>query len=203
MGLFNNIAKIVKQVENSIEKNAESAENVSSYEISENPENIEDIVPAPSSRIVEDFAYGDDDSEYLISFKVNDAFKEAKSHAGEVEMLYTYAPEDEYGSEGTYPYLAIQCDDEVYNPVEEFKENGTFTGALEITPLSGKFYFKAKMEYYGYIMYFYGLDRCGGFYENNGLCMVYPKAYLGTENEKKLMKILDEAADSYDEEIKS
>lgn len=201
MGLFDNIAKIVKQVENSIERNAESAGNISPDVISENPGSIEEIIPAPSSRTVEDLAYGDD-REYRISFRVNDAFKEAKSHAGEVEMLYTYAPEDEYGREGTFPYMAIQFDDDVYNPVEEFKETGTFTGALEITPLSGRFYFKAKMEYYEYIMYFYGMDRCDGFWENNGLCMVYPKAYSGTENEKKLMDILDEAADSY-EEIKS
>lgn len=202
MGLFDNIAKIVKQVENSIERNAESAGNISLDVISENQGSIEEIIPAPSSRTVEDLAYGDD-REYRISFRVNDAFKEAKSHAGEVEMLYTYAPEDEYGREGTFPYMAIQFDDDVYNPVEEFKETGTFTGALEITPLSGRFYFKAKMEYYEYIMYFYGMDRCDGFWENNGLCMVYPKAYSGTENEKKLMDILDEAADSYNEEIKS
>lgn len=202
MGLFDNIAKIVKQVENSIERNAESAGNISLDVISENQGSIEEIIPAPSSRTVEDLAYGDD-REYRISFRVNDAFKEAKSHAGEVEMLYTYAPEDEYGREGTFPYMAIQFDDDVYNPVEEFKETGTFTGALEITPLSGRFYFKAKMEYYEYIMYFYGMDRCDGFWKNNGLCMVYPKAYSGTENEKKLMDILDEAADSYNEEIKS
>ncbi len=136
------------------------------------------IVPAPDSHIVEDVIYGDETENgdyipYRISFKVNDAFKEAKSHAGEVEMLNTYAPESEYGEEGSYPYLAIQLDDTVYMAVEEFKEKGTFTGAMEITPLSGKFYFKAKVEYYGYIMYFYGLDRCEGSWENNGLCMVW------------------------------
>ena len=130
---------------------------------------------------------------------MNDSFKETNSHAGEVEMLHTYAPESEYGEEGTYPYLSIQLDDSVYMAVEEFKESGTFTGAMELTPLSGKFYFKAKMEYYGYIMYFYGLDRCDDVWENNGLCMVYPKTYVGTENEKKLMQILDEAAESYSE----
>lgn len=51
-------------------------------------------------------------------------------------------------------------------------------------------------------MYFYGLDRCDGFWENNGLCMVYPKRYVGTENEKKLMRVLDEVAESYREERK-
>ncbi len=159
------------------------------------------IVLASSSHTVEDVFYGDGDSTYRVSFKVNDAFKEANSHAGEVEMLNTYAPEDEYGQEGTYPYLAIQIDDDVYSAVEEFKANGTVTGALDMTKLSGKFYFKAKIKYYDYIMYFYGMDRCDGYWENSGLCMVYPKEYAGTENEMKLMKVLDEAAESYCEEM--
>lgn len=161
-----------------------------------------DIVLDLSSHTVEDEIFGDNDSSYLISFKVNDAFKGAKSHAGEVEMLSAYAPADEYGKEGTFPYLAIQFDNEVYNAVEEFKENGTFTGAIEITTLSGKFYFRAKMQYYEHMMYFYAMDRCDGFWENNGLCIVYPKVYAGTENEMKLMKVLDEAANSYREERK-
>lgn len=171
--------------------------------------NTEDeIVLAPTSHTVEDEIYGDetDSGDYIVyhvSFQVNDSFRETKSHAGEVEMLHTYAPGSEYGEEGSYPYLAIQVDDSVYMAVEEFKEKGTITGALEMTPLSGKFYFKAKIEYYGDMMYFYGLDRCDGYWENSGLCMVYPKTYVGTENESKLMQILDEAAESYREEQSS
>lgn len=158
-----------------------------------------DIILASSFHIAEDEIYEEEDRVYRISFKVNDAFKEAKSHS-DVEMLHTYAPADEYGKEGDFPYLAIQFDDEIYSAVEEFKETGTFLGAMELTPLSGEFYFKAKMEYYGDIMYFYGLDRCNGLWENNGLCMVYQKTYMGTEHERKLMQVLDEAAGSYQEE---
>lgn len=161
-----------------------------------------DIILSSSFHIAENEISGEDDGKYRISFRVNDAFKEVKSHAFEVEMLHTYAPADEYGREGGLPYLAMLMDDKVYYAVEEFKETGTFSGAMELTPLSGRFYFKAKMEYYGDIMYFYGLDRCDGFWENNGLCMVYQKAYLGTEQEKKLMQVLDEAAGSYQEERK-
>lgn len=190
MGLFNKITKTAGGAESN----------------AGNPE--EYIVLAASSHMVEDEVYGDETEEgdyivYRISFQINDSFKEAKSHAGEVEMLNTYAPGSEYGEEGSFPYLAIQIDDPVYTAVEEFKEKGTFTGAMEITPLSGKFYFKAKVDYYGYIMYFYGMDRCDGYWENNGLCMVYPKTYAGTESELKLMQVLDEAAESYREEKKS
>ena len=197
MGLLNKIAKIIKMADKA---SFQVTEAVSIDEAPENTKMVEDIVLAASSRTVEDEGYGEDDSRYLISFKLDDAFKEAKFHDAEVGMLYTYAPNDEYGTEGEFPCLAILFDDKVYCAVEEFKEKGTFTDAMEITTLSGKFYFKAKMEYFEYIMYFYGLDRCGGFWENNGFCMVYPKAYVGTENEKKLIRVLDEAAESYSEE---
>ena len=72
---------------------------------------------------------------------------------------------------------------------------------MELTPLEGKFFFKVKMNYYNSIVYFYGLDRCDGFWKNNGLCMVYPKEYLNTESEAKLWRILDEAAQTYNEQL--
>ena len=149
---------------------------------------------------VTDTDSGADDAEYRISFSVDCAFREAKSHAAEVMMLCTYAPDAEYGTEGGSPYLAVQCDDAVYEAVGSYKETGSFDGASELTPLSGQFLFKATMEYFGEMMYFYALDRCGGFWENNALCMVYPKKYAGTENEQRLMQVLDAAAASYREE---
>lgn len=197
MGLFDKITKMIKLADK-IDNSTVNIEEVAMDKPSEHMEIAEDIVLAPSSHTVEDEVYGDDDSKYLISFKVNDAFKEAKSHAAEVEMLNTYVcHENEYGEEGRLPYLAIQLDDDIYTAVEEFKENGTFAGAIEITTLSGRFHFKAKMEYYENMMYFYAMDRCDGFWENNGLCIVYPKIYAGTENEIRLMNVLDEAAESY------
>lgn len=199
MGILDIISKIMKMGDKT---SSQVAETVAIDEVPQNTQIEEDIVLAASSHTVEDEGYGEEDSCYLMSFEVNDVFKEAKCHAGEAEMLHTYAPEQEYGEEGKLPCLAIVFDDKVYCAVEEFKEKGTFTDAIELITLSGKFYFKAKMEYFGDIMYFYGLDRCNGFWENNGLCMVYPKRFVGTENEKKLMRVLDEAAESYREERK-
>lgn len=204
MGLFDKIAKIVDLAEK-VQSYVEETENGKAVGTAENAKaaqkaQVEDIILAASSHTVEDEAYGDGDSRYRVTFQLNDAFKQAKSHAGEVEMLNTYAPEAEYGSEGALPCVAIMSDDSVYCAVEEFKEKGTIEGGTEVTVLSGKFYFKAKKEYYGDMMYFYGLDRCDGYWENQGLCIVYPKAYVGTENERKMMKVLDEAADSYREE---
>lgn len=161
---------------------------------------LTEIVLAPSSHLIEEVYWDDNNIEHHISFQVNDSFQEAKSHAGEVMMLSTYAPGKSMGAEGTSPYLAILCDDFVYDAVEEYKETGTFTGAPEdMTALDGAFYFKARIRYYEgreeSMMYFYGLrwDYLG----NTGLCMVYPKAYRDTESEKKLMHVLDEAARSF------
>lgn len=155
---------------------------------------------ADSSHLVTTTEYGDGDDEYKVSFMVNDSFKKLDSGAGEVVMLNVYSPTDDDVEDVTYPYIAIEMGDQIYSAVAEFKEKGTFTGAMDLTPLSDKFYFKAKMEYNGYMMYFYGLDRCEGFWENNGLCLVYQKQYVGTEDEKTLMKLLDDVAASYKEE---
>lgn len=212
MGFFDKIGdiikvadKVVNNVDNIMEIKgkiapSDNSGNVSNAGASMNLTGGNNIAIAATSRTVQEYAYGDDNT-YEVSFKINDSFKSAESHSGEVEMLYTYAPNAEYGEEGTYPYVAVQLDDDVYNAVAQFKENGSFTGAMDLTPLNGKFYFKAKMNYFNYIMYFYGMDRCDGSWKNNGLCMVYPKAYAGTETERKLMSVLDEVANSYSEII--
>ena len=161
----------------------------------------EEIIIKNASHTVTEEETGSNESLYRLSYRVNDAFREGKSHAAEVMMLCTYAPDEEYGSEDGMPYIAVQCDDPVYCAAEQYKETGSFEGALDIVPLSGRFLFMARMRYYEYMMYFYAFDRCGGYWENNGLCLVYPEEYAGTENEKKLMSILDEAAESYREEL--
>lgn len=136
--------------------------------------------------------------EYIgYAYDVDKAFKPAKSHAGEVELLCTYAPDEEYGNEGNRPYIAVQEDDDVFCAIDEFKENGKIDNVMELTPLTEQFLFKAKMEYYGDIMYFYAFIQETGFWLQAGLCLVYPKEYSGTEDEKTLMKVLDTAAESF------
>lgn len=131
-------------------------------------------------------------------YVINKAFKPVKSHAAEVELLCTYAPDDEYGEEGRVPYVAVQTDDMVYCAVEEYKERKTFDGALSIEPLEGKFMFRAKKEYYGDVMYFYGFElEREEYWDKAGLCLVYAKEYIGTAEEEKLIQLLDEAAESF------
>lgn len=210
MGFGDMLSKIFKTVENSaqvgksIEKLFEQTNNKSNNSNNQPTANktaVPSIICSDSSRVVEDTFYGDEDKKYSVSFTLNDSFKEAQSHAGEVEMLYTYAPNSEYGDEGASTYIAFLMDECIYQAVDEFKKSGKITKALEITPLNGKFFFKAKMNYYNSIVYFYGLDRCDGFWNNNGLCLVYPKEYLNTENEAKLQRVLDEVAQTYNEQL--
>lgn len=196
MGLLDKITKRLRP-------NGPADRRTEETEKSKGPSTAGELVLAPSSHLSEEIFYGDDDREYRTTFRVNDAFKPAKSHAGEVDMLHTYAPFCEYGEEGAYPCLAILSDDVVYTAVEEFKETGLIKGALECTALTGTFYFKARVPYYDNLMYFYGLDCCEGFFENQGLCLVYPKELAGTEAEQKLTAVLDEAAESYREERKA
>ena len=48
------------------------------------------------------------------------------------------------------------------------------------------------------MMDFYGFElEDKEYWDKAGLCLVYPKEYLGTENERKLMNVLDEAAKSF------
>lgn len=131
------------------------------------------------------------------SYEVDFSFKHTKSHACEVELLCTYAPDSEYGNEADYPYIAIQEDDDVYCAVDEYRESGSCENAVEFVPLSGKFLFKAKINYYSYMMYFYGFERKDEDCSPAGLCLVYHKDIVGTESEKMLMKVLDEAAESF------
>lgn len=191
MGLFNRLFQNAKPVG--------QANDITADDASPAPPPAQ-IVPAPSSHIIEDVYWDDDNIEHCISFQVNDAFQEAESHAGEVMLLSTYAPGRDWGEEGTYPYMAVMTDDIIYTAINEYRETGTFSGALEgITPLEGDFYFKASVWHNEgtdrFIMYFYGLrwDYLG----ENGLCLVYPCAYKDTENEKKLIRILDDAAASF------
>ncbi len=133
-------------------------------------------------------------------YRINDAFKPAKSHS-EAELLSTYAPYEEYGKEGSVPYIAVQEDDAVFCAIDEFKENRTFEGAIEIVPLSEKYLFKAKREYFGDIMYFYAFICEKGFWEQAALCLIYQKEYVGTDDEKKLISVLDEAAETFEQKL--
>ena len=139
---------------------------------------------------------------YAVSFDIDDSFVYAKFNPAEILVLQMYAWE---GSEENFietPLLAIQEDELVFCAVEEYLKTGTVKDAVELIPLTGKFLFRLKKEYDGgkHLICFYGYCLGGNPDYCKGLCINYPKEYEGTENERLLLKVLDEAAASYKEE---
>lgn len=141
------------------------------------------------------------DVAYRVSIRINDAFINDNSGAGEVNMYCPYAPNGEDSQD--ILYFAIINDQTIYSAVEEFKNTGRISRAYESMPLNGKCFCKAKMNYGDNIVYLYGIDRCGGYWENSALCMVYKKEFFGTETEKTIMKMMDEIVESYEETVQA
>lgn len=200
------VIQILEKAEESDEYMPEPNKSKSSKAETKKTSTDEKITLADTSHLAEGEFYGSDDSTYKVSFRINDSFCEFESHAMEVSMLHVYAPgydpefDDDDIREDTVPSFSLLDDETIFNAVESYKNKGTFEGAKELVPLSGMFLFKAKMPYYEHTMYFYAIDMCGGYLNNMGLCTIYPKSCENTEDEKKLISVLDEIAESYTEE---
>ena len=158
------------------------------------------IILANKTHTVSDEIY-----DYNVSFDIDDSFVYAKFNPAEILVLQMYNWE---GSEENFidtPLLAIQEDEGVFCAVEEYLKTGTVKDAVELIPLTGKFLFRLKKESEEcdgrkYLICFYGYCLGGDPDYCMGICMNYPKEYEGTENERLLLKVLDEAAESYKEE---
>ena len=139
-----------------------------------------------------------EDDIWEIAYEIDDTFKRTKSHAAEVEALSVYAYGRDDWTEADEPSVSILNDDFVMEAIEEFQENGTFEKALRFEPADGLFLFKAVAEYYDQMVYFYAFEteRDEDMWQL-ALCMYYPKEYVNTENERILMRVLDEAAVSF------
>ena len=131
-------------------------------------------------------------------YEIDNTFRETQSHAGEVEVISVYAPDREDWSEADIPSVYVLMDDIIYNAIEEYRENKTYSDAISFEPAEGFFLFKAKIKYYDMMMYFYAFKVEKETYTDEcGLCVCYPKEYSGTCEEEKLMHLLDEVAESF------
>lgn len=163
-----------------------------------------DIEPAKAAVRFSDTFYDGEDGETEIeySFMLSGDFVWRRSSAAEVDALFVYAPNYSENEDkvdfNTTPYIFVSGgDDTVYTLVERFKEEGTTDGLIEKYE-NRQLLFKCRTDYYGQIMVLYGMDR-GTIWENSGIALVYNKAVAGTPLEEKLVKILDEAAETYTE----
>lgn len=131
-------------------------------------------------------------------YEIDNTFRETQSHAGEVEVISVYAPDREDWSEADIPSVYVLMDDTIYNAIEEYRENKTYSDAISFEPAEGFFLFKAKIKYYDMMMYFYAFEVEKETYtDEHGLCVCYPTEYVGTAEEEKLKSLLDEVAKSF------
>ena len=200
MGFFDGLKKVVSEIENVAKDTIDDVtQTVNKAMDDHNIGGSGRFQLSGTKHWVEAIGYGDGDSEYETKFFIDKVFENLDSPACEVEMYNVYAPNKQNINENARPYVGIFLENFAYDAVEEYKQSKTFKGAIDLTPLNGRFYFKAKKEYHGDMMYFYGLDRYDGFWQNNVLGVVYPKSYVGTVDEIKVIKMLDEVAESYTE----
>ena len=200
MGFFDGLKKVVSEIENVAKDTIDDVTQTVNKAMDEH--NIgtgSRFQLSGTKHWVEETGYTDSDAEYEVKFFIDKVFESIDSPACEIEMLNAYAPNKQNVVPGSKPYVAIFSENFAYEAVEEYKQSKTVKGAIELTPLNGRFYFKARKEYHGDMIYFYGLDRYDGFWQNNALGVVYPKCYVGTVDETKVMKMLDEVAESYTE----
>ena len=159
------------------------------------------VILAPTSHLVEHEFDG-----ITISFKLDDSFIHVESHTMEVPIVEVYAPgcDPEYDDidEATLPSVSLLCDDVAYEACASFKGTGAIPAAIECQALKGIFKFRAKLPYdNGLLIYMYGFDMADGAWENAALCVIYHKEYEGTNDEKCLIDVLDQAARSYRESL--
>lgn len=159
---------------------------------------------APSRTVTEEDCA--DDKDYVMTFSLSKDFVRFESHAGEVPVSFIYAPgktEETAEFSPSEPCFGIYLDNTVYRAVESYKNTGSIPNAFEVYPIEGLFLFSAKIPYYDEVMYFYGFDRCGGYWENNGIGIQYKRSLMGTPFENALINAVNEAARSYTEEVKT
>ena len=186
MGLLNLLSKIIPAPKSVNETQEDSVASPK-----QNKPFCEKIVLSGAKHTIED-------DIWEISYEIDDTFKQTKSHAAEVEALAVYAYGRDEWTEADEPSVAILNDDLIMESIEEYHETGALKNALKFEPADGIFLFKAVTEYYDQLLYFYAFET----EEEEAVwqlafCMFYPKDYADTENERILMRVLDEAADSF------
>ncbi len=194
-------SKIAAEVKEISEENVDKSASVPPAPVTKSTA-YEVVSPAKPS-VCYSGTFHNNDEEIEFSFMISGDFVNVKSHAMEIDTAFIYEPEangTNVKADFNKPYIFTSAGDEtVYLLVEEFKETGTVDGLIEIYE-NRQILFKCKTDYYGETMVLYGMDR-GDIWENCGIALVYNKDIEGTPLETKLIKILDEAAETYDENI--
>ena len=128
-------------------------------------------------------------------YEIDTSFGQTRSNAMEVEALSVYVSEGKENKQNDVPCVMVLTDPCIYEAIETYNEKGLSDG---MKPAKGMFLFKAVTEYYGDRLYYYAFEKDNkNSKEKLGLCMEYPKEYDGTYDEKVLLNVLDEVAESF------
>ena len=218
MGLFDSIKKFINAAEDiskAVEKNQNKkpSEIVSTTTVKPAPPKANtktspaDIlssgnIPAKAStQRKEEFFGGETGNDmFNVSFMLSGDFIEFNSHC-EITPSFQYEPfsdSDYTDYEENLPQIGIGPDDNIYNAVEEFEENGTLPNDNYEKCDSDYFSFKCSFDAYGLKYYAYAF-KSGTTREKEMLSLNYLPDICGTELEKKLKAALDEIASTYSE----
>ena len=163
--------------------------------------------PAKEATVFEGIYFDEADGKEVqikYSFSISGDFIETEIAAMEVHNSFLYFPlSDDKVDYEKMPYLIIvnAAENFIYNAIEAYKNNKTIPEALTFEAIdSGKVYYKAKINYFGQILYMYALDR-GFLWKNSYIGVVYNTDVLDTLLEKKLIAAVDQVAATYKEEV--
>lgn len=169
------------------------------------------LSPPKASREIKETLYDNDNGKYVdieYSFLLSGDFVDSYTNAGEIDYLAVYAPECE---EEFCPYdigssafiVSSAPENEIYDIIDKYKYSGTPDGVYSFERVSGispNVYFRACTLVRGLVLYFYAIDR-GLSYTKNYIGVMYDPKLRNTPLEQKMMKEVDEAVESYKENV--
>lgn len=156
--------------------------------------------PIPEYKLAEGGAWDEynDNKEYIVSFEIPIDWDDFRSGAEPVMChLYKYEDSDDDDIDMNKPIICITP--ELYDRIDEFEQTGTIKTAFMCEAVSiGKMFMRAKIKRLDSIVYFYAFHELNQNY-SQAISLWYKEDILDTPLEKKLIEILDHAAETYTE----
>ena len=135
---------------------------------------------------------------FQMSYTVSDQFLPRISNSSELEMISFLISNEQTKDIGSFPYIAIIESELIQLYVDDFLSKTKNDSIFKVT--NNKFLFKAKVQYYNDIIYFYAFERKDSFKGYAGFSLVYPNTILGTEYENILIEEFDNVSETFKQE---
>lgn len=202
MGLLDILKKLADIASDSKSDEAKTTANPQNKDVDTAPAHNtpQDIINSGNTPAKPSVLFKDEFGDKEFTFMISGDFIEFNSHC-EVVPSFQYEPfnDDDYTSYNEMlPQIGIGPNDDIYDAVEEFEENGSLPNE-SYEKCDNKFFaFRCTFNNYGRRFYAYGF-RKNTARELEMLSIEYNPDIVGTPLEKKLMAALDEIASTYSE----